>query len=605
MPATTWARLVSEPARLTSEEHWLTTIARLREGVTLEQAEAAMSATDSAREPAAPGRRTHVRPIGDRAAGSQGEALAIGGAAFGAGFLVLALACANVASLFIARAASRRREMSVRLALGASRWRVLRLWLVETTMVACGGGVAGLFVAWAVLRVFIAVRMPVWIGHADDPALPIEFHLTAPVVAFAAALAVVTSLVIAGLAGVHTSRSASRRDRIDRRLAPGFNVRSGVLALQMALALALLIPCGLLLRSWQHAAGIDPGFTTHNVLLLPISTDQAGVRVKKPEGFEETLLERVAALPEVESATAMDPVPLWFTENATIVSIESSTDRARVSFSRVAPHYFATLGIPVLRGRDFTAADSRTAPGVAIVNETMARTFWADGDALGRQIREGSDVIEIVGIARDSTHSSLGEPPRPWLYRPLSQAPTDNVSVSLAVRFKGDASRVRDRVQREVLALIPTWPAFRFRTLDEGVDLQRTLPRLGATLLGGLGVTGLLLASIGMYGVTSYVARHRRREIGIRLALGSPVRDVVALVVRQGLGVCAAGAAIGLALAFGLSRLLQTVLIGVSAIDPLTYVIVTFVLFAAAGLACYGPARAAAVAPPLAALLDE
>jgi hypothetical protein len=277
----------------------------------------------------------------------------------------------------------------------------------------------------------------------------------------------------------------------------------------------------------------------------------------------------------------------------------------RLSFSRIGPRYFETLKIPLLRGREFAASDTRTSPGVVIVNETMARAFWPDGAALGHGVREGSDVYEVVGVVRDSKQTSLAERPRPWLYRPLAQEPTDNPSLSLAVRFSGDPSQLRERVQREVVALVPAWPAFQFRSLDEGVALQRLVPRFGATLLGVLGSIGLLLAAIGMFGVTAYVVQQRRREIGIRLALGSPVARVVALVIRQGMGVCVVGAAIGVGLALGVSPFLERVLVQTAPADLPTFAIVTAVLLSVAMIACYLPSRAVASTRPLDALRDD
>jgi predicted permease len=329
------------------------------------------------------------------------------------------------------------------------------------------------------------------------------------------------------------------------------------------------------------------------------------VRVKKPEGFDAELMARVARLPGVESATAMDPVPLWYGENASFFSIDADSSRARLGFSRIGPQYFATLRIPLLHGREFVPTDTRTSPGVVIVNETMARQFWPDGAALGHQVREGNDGYEVVGVVRDSRQTSLAERARPWVYRPLTQEPTDNPSLSLAVRFSGDPSKIREQVQREALALVPAWPVFHFRALDEGLALQRLVPRLGATLLGVLGAIGLLLAAIGMYGVTAYVVKQRTREIGIRLALGSPVPRVVALVMRQGMGVCATGAAVGIALALSVSRFLDRVLVQTASADLLTYAAVTSILLVVALLACYLPSRAVACTHPLDALRDE
>jgi predicted permease len=294
-------------------------------------------------------------------------------------------------------------------------------------------------------------------------------------------------------------------------------------------------------------------------------------------------------LPGVESATLTDPVPLWFTDSFASFSIESnpaSADRHRVAHARVAPRYFETLRIPLLRGRDFTRSDNESAPRVAIVNETMARRFWPDGNALGKRINNGENAFEIVGIVRDAKQATLAGSSQLFLYRPLAQNETNNRSLSLAVRTTGDPLQLRAAVEREVKALVPNWPAFQFRTLDEGVELQGLLPRLGATLLGILGLFGLLLAAIGVYGVMAYVVKQRTREIGIRLALGAPIRTVLALVIKQGMAVCLIGVAVGLAAALVATRLLGSLLYGISPADPLTYLAVLSMLIAIAFLAC-------------------
>jgi putative ABC transport system permease protein len=230
---------------------------------------------------------------------------------------------------------------------------------------------------------------------------------------------------------------------------------------------------------------------------------------------------------------------------------------------------------------------------VAIVNETMARRFWPDGDALGRTIRNRDNVIEIIGIAKDAKYLSLAETSQLWLYRPLAQDTTNNASLSLAVRTAGDPMQLRAAIEREVKALVPNWPAFQFRTLDEGLQLQRLLPRLGATLLGILGGFGLLLSAIGVYGVMAYVVKLRTHEIGIRLALGAPIAGVLTLLIRQGMAVCLIGAAIGMAATLAVTRLLGSLLYGISAADPVTCVAVLSLLLGVALLACYLPARRA------------
>jgi predicted permease len=264
----------------------------------------------------------------------------------------------------------------------------------------------------------------------------------------------------------------------------------------------------------------------------------------------------------------------------------------RVAHSGVTPGYFDTLKIPLVAGRDFARSDNASAPHVAIVNEALARRFWPDGGAVGRRIHNGETSIEVIGVAKQSKYLSLADTASTLhLYRPLAQEPSDNVTLSLAVRTTGDPLAVGPAIEREVRALIPNWPMFGFRTLDEGLQLQQLAPRLGATLLGALGVFGLLLAAVGVYGVMAYVVRQRTHEMGIRLALGAPMASVLALVIRQGMAVCLAGAGVGLVLALVASQFLASVLYGISAMDPLTFAIVPAVLIGVALLACYVPAR--------------
>jgi predicted permease len=586
IPITTWAHLIGEPARLSGDEHWITTIGHLEDGVTIEAAQAAMAVAGQQLHQF-PGEQTRVRSVRERSIPSPTDALAIGAGAFAVGLIVLALACTNIANLLLARAAARQREMSIRTALGGSRARLIRLWVADSLLLSLTAGCAGLIVAWWMLAAAVAFKPPSLIGDPGAPTLPLDFRLDLRVLLFAVGLSVSTALVIGIVAGLQGSRPGVKR------FAPGFNLRSGIIAVQMALALILLIPCGLFVRSWLNASSVDPGFTVDNVLLLPISTDQGGVRVQKPAGFDRQLADRVASLPGVEAATLMDPVPLWFAGNFAMFAVDDG-QAVRAGFSRVGPSYFETLDIPLLAGRGFTSADVESAPPVAIINETMARRFWRDGNALGRYLRRRGTAVQVVGIARDSKYRTLAETSRLWLYVPITQEPTNNPSLSLAVRTSGDPMRIVPAIEREVRALVPSWPAFQFRTLDEGLKLQQALPRAGASILGSLGAFGLLLAAIGLYGVMAYVVRQRTHEIGIRLALGAPVRNVVALIVRQGMAVCLTGGAVGVAVSLVATPWLDSVLYGISTADPVTFIAVPLILAAVALLACYIPARLAA-----------
>jgi predicted permease len=611
IPMASWAHLMSEPGRLTGDEHWMTTIALLRSGVTLEQAQAAMSVAGPAVHPT-PGMQTNVRSARQRSLAVV-ETLAIGASAFAVGLLVLTLACTNVANLLIARAAARQREMAVRMALGASRGRLVRLWLIECLLLCLAAGSVGLLFAWWILGVAQGFRPPTLLGLPEAGALPVAFQLDARVSVFTVGLSSATALIVGLLSGFQAASfrmmQFMKSDRAtDRRFAPGFNVRSSVIALQMALSLTLLIPCGLFVRTWLAASSVEPGFSAERVLLLPIAADQGGVRVQKPAGFDLQLADRVAALAGVASATVMDPVPLWFAGAFAHFSAEgpqAPSAPQRIGHSRIGLRYFDTMRIPLLAGRDFAAADNATAPKVAIVSETLARRFWPSGDAVGRRLRNRDDVIQVVGIAKDSKYEMLGEAPQPWLYRPLAQVPSTNLTLSLAVRTTADPLLLRASVEREVRSLVPSWPVFQFRTLDEGLELQRRLPRIGATLLGVLGAFGALLASVGLYGVMAFVVRQRTREIGIRLALGAPRPSVIALVIRQGMAVCLAGMAAGFGITLAVSRFLQSLLYGISAADPATYAVVSLLLAGTALAACYLPARRITEANTFEALRQE
>jgi predicted permease len=611
VPMTTWAHLVGEPARLTGGEHWFRTYAELQPGVSEEQARAVLAGLGRT-EPDTKGLQARVRPARQRVVGMDVEVLAVGAGAFGAGLLILALACANVMSLLLARAAARQREMSVRMALGGSRARLIRLWLSESLVLCVMAGALGLVIASWMLDLAIAFKPPVEIGGVEGGTLPIALQLDLRVFAFTAVLSTLVAAAVGLLSGLQSARARSmglNSDGItERRFAPGFNLRSAVIALQIALAVLLLIPCGLFVRSAMNASGMAVGFSADNVLLLPISTKQAGMKVTKPPGFDQELIERVTRLPGVEAATVMDPVPMWFggkTAHFSDAGENEAAPRLRLGYSAIGTGYFKTMGIPVLVGRDFAGTDNATAPPVAIVSEALARKMWPGANPLGRRLKSYDGVLEVVGVAKDAKYLNLAEAAEPWVYLPIAQSESDNPALSLGVRTAGNPLQMRTAVEREVKALMPNWPIFQFRTLDEGVKLQRALPSFAATVLGIIGGLGALLAAIGIYGVMAYVVRQRTREIGIRLALGAPGAGVVRLMIAQGLRVAVAGGVLGLVIAIAASQFLRSLLFGVNAVDPLAYTAVCLLLVSVAVLACYLPARHAARVNPVEVLRRE
>ena len=595
IPMTTWTTLAGEPGRLTGNEHWITTIAELAPGVSLEQAQTAMKIAGQALDPPA-GQETVVRAAADGLAIIVTDVLILVGGAFGIGLIVLALACTNVTNLLLAHAAARQHEMAVRLALGSGRARLVGLWIAESLVLSIAAAALGLMVSSWLLKAFGAFQLPSEIGEARAPSLPLEFDLDLRVFAFAMGLTAVVAIVVGLVCGLQSSRAltiarmnASRGS--NRRFAPGFNLRSAVIALQMALSTMLLIPCGLFVRSALNAVSPDPGFDTADVLLLPIAARQAGVRVRKPDGFDRDLTERVRQLPGVLAATVMDPVPLWFGGRFAQYTADGQAP-IRLGHASVGLQYFETMRIPLVTGRDFESGDVATAPAVAIINETMARRLWPDGNAVGQRLRDGDESIEVVGVAGDSKYRSLSEASQPWVYRPITQLTSENVTLSLAVRAAGDPIALQAAIKREVQALMPHWPGFAFRTLDEGLAVQQALPRLAATLLGGLGLFGLFLATLGIYGVMAYVVRQRRQELGIRLALGAPTARVIGLVVKQGMFLCLAGTVAGTGVALAIAQLASSALSGVGGADIVTCIAVPLILLGIAFVACYLPARA-------------
>ena len=593
IPMTTWAALAGEPGRLTGNEHWVTTIAELAPGVSLAQAQAAMKIAGQALDPPA-GQETVVRAAADGLALLVPDVWILAAGAFGIGLIVLALACTNVTNLLMARAAARQHEMAVRLALGSGRARLVWLWVADSLVLSISAAASGLVLSSWLLEAFGVFQLPTEIGEAQAPSLPLEFDLDLRVFAFAMGLTAVVAIVVGLVCGLQSSRAltitrmnASRGS--NRRFAPGFNLRSAVIALQMALSTMLLIPCGLFVRSALYAVNPDPGFDTAGVLLLPISARQAGIRVQKPDGFDRDLAERVRQIPGVVAATVLDPVPLWFGGRFAQYTAEGHAP-VRLGHASVGLQYFSTMRIPLMTGRDFGPEDTATAPAVAIINETLARRFWPDGHVVGQRLRDGDETIEVVGVARDAKYRSLSEASQPWVYRPITQLSSENVTLSLAVRTAGDPVALQAAIKREVQTLMPNWPGFAFRTLDEGLAVQQALPRAAATLLGGLGLFGLFLATLGIYGVMAYVVRQRRQELGIRLALGAPTARVIGLVVKQGMLLCIGGTLAGTAVALAIAQLASSALSGVGGADVVTCVAVPLILLGIAFVACYLPA---------------
>jgi putative ABC transport system permease protein len=530
--------------------------------------------------------------------------------------IVLLIACANVANLLLARAAARRKEIAVRLALGASRFRLIRQLLTESAMLGLLGACGGLPLAFWINRALMALKPPL----PESWGLRLDLQLDATALGFTLSLALAVSLLFGLAPALAASKpdvvpalkdetgAESRRGRFRR-----FNLRYALVVSQISVSLVLLIVAGLFVRSLQQMHKVDPGFQTENRLALSFSLDQEGYDEPKGREFSRQLLERVRALPGVQTASLANYLPLGFmalSEPVTVDGRETPHD-ARPPFAAaqiIGPDYFRAIGTPLVRGRDFTPQDSANAPAVAIINETMARRFWPNEDPIGKRLRIGNPESdpqprEIIGVVKDTVIRSIGEEPKPVTYRPLAQQHSQ--WLTLVVHTAGNPKALLPAVRREVQAIDENLPAQEIKTLDEIVAFSFWPMRMGAGLVGTFGLLGLLLASVGLYGVMSYAVAARTREIGVRMALGAERGDVLRLIVGQGLALALLGAGAGLLLAYAVTRVLQQFLFGIGATDPLTFTGVALLLTMVALLACWIPARRATKVDPLTALRHE
>jgi predicted permease len=519
--------------------------------------------------------------------------------------LVLLIACANLANLLLARATVRRREVAIRLALGVSRARLVRQLLTESVVVALVGGAAGFGVA-AYLTRLLPRLLP------DVPEVAFDLSPDGRVLLFAAVLAVVTGLVFGLLPALQASRtdiqgvlkadspgSGSRRSRL----------RSAFLVAQVSLATVLLVAAALFLRGLGNAAGIDPGFRSARVADLPIDLSLRQYDDERGRVYYRELLERVRGLAGVEAAALIGFVPLSGSNSGTGVAPATAdpTDRSAfrgTTFTPVAPGYFAMFGIPIIRGRAFEDGDREGVPAVAIANESFARMMWPDAEAVGqRALFGGDDVVTIVGVVPDTKYKSLGDQNEPFLYLPSTQ--WYQGAMVLQVRLANDTPAERVAIRRTVQALDPGLPLPAITTMAHDMGISLLPARLGAGLLGAFGGLALLLASLGVYGVTAYLVGQRTAEIGIRTALGASAGNVLALVMRDTVRLVAIGSALGLAGGIGVGRIASGWLYGVGALDPLALGGAVAVLLAVALLGTWLPARRALAVDPIRALRSE
>jgi predicted permease len=521
--------------------------------------------------------------------------------------LVLLLACTNLATFLLARGTDRRREIALRLALGARRGTLIRQLLTETILLALLGGAAGLLVAQWALGLIIGFQPP----------LPITFTLEYPldrnVLLFASSVSVVAGLFF-GLAPALQSTNPDVAPTLKDESGTGrirrFGLRNGLIAFQVAISVVLLVGGGLFVRSLGAARSVDLGFTLRNAGILWLDPSISGVPRSEYPALIEELSARALALPGVESVTACDHLPLFLgSSSATyrVPGVAPPPDRSghNVLRERVDHAFFETMGISLVAGRGFSEEDRPESPRVAVVSEAAARRFWQDENPVGTEFyRVGSEQpYLVVGVAADTKIETLGEPPTPLFYFPITQE--SGSDVMLVARGRPVPAQLAGMLRRMAREVDPNLLVMEAKTMEEHIGVRLYPARMAALLLGFFGVVALTLATIGLYGVVSFSVSRRTREVGIRMSLGADRRDVVGMVLRGALGVVAVGGLAGLAIAFGLAQLVRRFLFGVGPGDPLTLVGVPLLLCGVAALAAYIPGRRASRINPVEALRSE
>ena len=612
-----WVSLAAQPhvhpQRDLTDQPWLWTFGRLHDGVAATQARSEL-ATLAAGWTSAGGdqyaRYTSIRltPLTGLPDDARQALLGFGAVLLGAAWLVLIIAASNVSTLLAMRATARRREMGIRTALGAGRGRLVRQLLTETLTLFLAGGLGGTLLAIAGTSALEGLPIPA------DQGLSLELSPDVRVLFFSIAVSLAVGLIF-GI--VPALRSASRSPvTLLRTSSAGAGRRnlttSGLIVAQMACSLVLLTTAGLFVRAVAAGASMDPGFDSRGVALANFNTRSYGYDDSKGRDFYVALRQRLESTAGVETVTYADRIPLTMSNSGATVSVDGGGAdgrqrmQLRVELALVDTAYFETLGIRLLAGREFASADDAATSGVAIVNETFVRRAWpgvSPAGVVGRTYLSGTTPVTIVGVASDSKYSTISEPLTPFVYRP--QAQRWDPSRTLFVRVNGDAAAAVRIIEEAVASIDPLVPRPSVTTLTREASTSLLPQRVAAIVTGVLGVAGVVLAAIGLYGLVSYGVTLRLREIGVRLALGASRGDVVQMVLAQGLRLTAAGVGLGLVTSAFATRLVQSYLLNVSAMDGVAFTGGVLVLLIVTVLAAVVPARRAASADPLIVLRTE
>jgi len=590
---------------------WIEAFARLKPGVTIEQAQNEVSSVAMRLEADYPatnrGRSIKLWALWQTPFNNASTLLPTLEIMLAVVVFVLLIACANVGNLLLVRSFARRHEMTVRLAIGAGRGRIVKQLFTEALILSALGAAGGLLVAhWC--RHALVLLFPARGGVAMH--LPGEIDWR--VLLLSAVVCLLATLLLGLVPAIQTSKidlaGALKADSTGVVGSRGRAwVRSGLVVVQVSLSFVLLVGAGLLIQSLQKIRISSPGFSTHGVMFTGIGLVSAGYDAQRAQNFQDELIDRVKAMPGVESAVFARMTPLSYGSfSSSPIAVDGydvpPEERPTVEYNEVGPDYFATMGIPLVSGREFSRADDERGALVAIVNETMAAQFWRGRNPIGERVQVKDRWMQVVGVAKDSKYRSVRETAKPFFYVPLRQ--NFAVSAALFIRTPLSPETVAVTLAREVHALDPSLAPYELITLQEQLDRSTSPQLVAVTLVSVLGALALLLAVIGLYGVMSYAVSQSTRELGLRMALGADASNLVQLVLSRGLALTAGGALLGAAVALALTRLLGNLLYHVSPRDPLVFGAAFGVMTIAALAACFLPAWRATRTDPAEALRD-
>ncbi|MEP7343313.1 MAG: ABC transporter permease [Acidobacteriota bacterium] len=589
-------------------------VGRLKAGISVAQAQASLNliATQFAKDFPNDNEGLHyeITPPGFILPQIRSGMLGVSAALMGLVAMVLLIACTNLANLLLARATERRKEIAIRLSIGASRGRIIRQLLTESVLLAVAGGLAGVLLAGWIIDLIIGLKPPI------DIPMTLELHLDWRVLVFSMLVSVTTGVLfglVPALQATKTDLVPALKDVASQSGARRSWLRSSLVIAQIAVSLLLLVAAGLTLRTLQQLRGMNPGFNPQNALMMSFDLSLQGYKPDDGEQLRKQLFRRVESLPGVQSASFTDYMPLSINYNSQNILIEGQPQERGLNAptamnANVGLKYFETIGTPLLAGRDLNEQDQEGKTRSVVVNETFASRFFPGANpnenALGKRFKTSPDrdYWQIVGVAKDGKYWNIGEEPRPFMWFALGNQLAFN---TMLVRTTVKPETLVGAIRNEIRAMDPNLPVTDVKTLTEHMNLSLFPARAVATLLAAFGLLALALAAIGIYGVMAYSVAQRTREVGIRMALGAQRGDVLRMMLRQGMTLAAIGMGIGLAAAFALTRLLSNLLYGVSATDAVAFAGVSLLLGLVVLAACFIPASKAAKVDPMVALRYE